>query len=143
MQRTRLTTLILIVTLTSVATAAQMTPPTPAPELKKLDYFNGTWSTEATIPAGPWGSGGKFTASGTNEWMRGDFFLVGHSDFASPAELGGSGTAISIIAYASDKKVYTEERFDSNGHRELRTGTLNGDTWTWIGENNYGGMTIQ
>ncbi len=105
MQRTRLTTLILIVTLTSVAAAAQMTPPTPAPELKKLDYFNGTWSTEATIPAGPWGSGGKFTASGTNEWMRGDFFLVGHSDFASPAELGGSGTAISIIAYASDKKV--------------------------------------
>jgi Protein of unknown function (DUF1579) len=143
MQRTSLMTSILIITLTSIAAIAQMAPPTPAPELKKLDYLAGTWSMEATIPSGPWGAGGKFAATNTSEWMKGNFFLVGHSDFSSPAELGGTGTAISVISYDADKKAYIQETFDSNGHREVAVGTLNGDTWTWTSENNYGGMTIQ
>lgn len=133
----------LLVILAATAAMAQMAPPTPAPELKKLDYFAGTWNIEATIGPGPWGAGGKFTANGTDEWLKGDFFLVGHSDFTLPADMGGSGSALSILGYDSDKKVYTEERFDSNGRHEVTTGTLNGDTWTWTGENNYGGMTIQ
>jgi hypothetical protein len=33
-----------------------MTPPTPAPELKKLDYFTGTWGSEAIISPGPLGT---------------------------------------------------------------------------------------
>src|SRR5215468_6834584 len=73
------------------AASAQMSPPTPAPELKKLDYFSGSWTIDATIGAGPWGSGGKFSATGTDEWMKGNFFLVGHDDFTLPAELGGGG----------------------------------------------------
>jgi hypothetical protein len=49
---------------------AQMAPK-PGPELKKFDYFLGTWTTEATIGPGPWGAGGKFTATDTTEWMPG------------------------------------------------------------------------
>jgi hypothetical protein len=120
-----------------------MGPPTPAPELKKLDYFAGNWTIEATIGSGPWGGGGKFTATGDNQWMKGGFFLVNHADFSLPAEMGGSGTGLSVFSYDADKKVYTQEQFDSNGRHSIMTGTLNGDTWTWTGEANYGGMTIQ
>ena len=133
----------LIVVLMSVAAVAQMGPPAPGPELKKLDYFIGTWSLDATIGSGPWGGGGKFTATDTAEWMKGEFFLVNHSEFSLPPEMGGSGTSLSVRSYDPDKKTYTDETFDSNGRHSIMTGTLNGDTWTWTGEANYGGMLIQ
>jgi Protein of unknown function (DUF1579) len=142
MHRTTLNA-IFVLAVSSVAAVAQMTPPTPAPELKKLDYFAGNWSNEATIAAGPWGSGGKFSDTVTTEWLKGGFFIVSHSDFSLPSELGGNGTALAILSYDSDKKVYIEERFDSNGRHETITGTLNGDTWIWTSQNDYNGMMIQ
>ena len=132
-----------IVVLMSAVAVAQMAPPTPAPELKKLDFFTGNWTTEATIGPGPWGAGGKFTVTATADWMKGGFFVVGHSDFSLPPELGGSGNRLAVMGYDPDKKVYTVEEFASDGRHEIMTGTLNGDTWTWTGEANYGGMTIQ
>ena len=131
------------VLLCSLAAVAQMSQPTPSPELKKLDYFAGNWTHEATIVPGPWGPGGKFSDNVSSEWMKGNFFLVSHSDFSMPADMGGSGSGIAILSYDPDKKVYTEDRFESSGRHVLVTGTLNGDTWTWTGENNYNGMTIK
>jgi hypothetical protein len=131
-----------ILALTSVAVVAQMSPPTPSPELKKLDYFTGSWTSEATIASGPWGAGGKFADTVSAEWMKGGFFVVSHSDYSMPAEMGGPGTSMSVLGYDPDKKIYTEERFDSAGRHVIMTGSLNGDTWMWTGENQYGGMTI-
>ncbi len=127
----------------AISVSAQMAAPTPAPELKKLDYFSGSWNTETMIGQGPWGSGGKFTATGTYEWQQGSFFLTGHDTFTLPAELGGNGSGTSVLGYDADKKVYTEDRFDSHGQHTKSSGTLDGDTWTWTSEHNYGGMTIQ
>ena len=45
---------------------AQMGTP-PGAEVKKLEYFVGTWTTEGTIAQGPWGMGGKFTSSATTD----------------------------------------------------------------------------
>jgi Protein of unknown function (DUF1579) len=132
-----------LLTFLASAASTQMTPPTPAPEVKKLDYFTGTWGSEAIISPGPWGPGGKFSDTDKVEWMNGGLFLVSHTDFSMPAELGGTGTSLSILGYDADKKLYTEERFDSRGRHVVTTGTLNGDTLTWTGENNYRGMTIQ
>ena len=40
----------------AVATSfAQMAP--PAPELKKLDYFTGTWTMDGDVKPGPMGAG--------------------------------------------------------------------------------------
>ena len=75
--------------------------------------------------------------------MKGGFFQVRHSDFSMPPELGGAGTTLAILGYDAEKNTYTEERFDSTGRHAVLSGTLNGDTWTWTGENNYGGMTIK
>lgn len=133
----------IILGLMSLTTLAQMGPPAPSPELQKLDVFAGNWSIDATIPPGPWGSGGKFTSSGSGEWIKGGFFLVNRADFSMPPELGGNGSGLAVFGYDADKKMYTEDRFDSLGRHAVMTGSLNGDTWTWTGENNYGGMTIK
>ncbi len=60
-----------------------------------------------------------------------------------PPELGGPGSSIAMLGYDSGKGEYTEERLDSSGRHVVPAGLLNGDPWTWTGQNNYGGMTIQ
>jgi hypothetical protein len=74
---------------------------------------------------------------------EGSFFLVVHAAFVIPAELGGNGSALAVFAYDNDKKIYTEDRFDSQGRHSMMTGTVTGDTWTWTGENDYGGTIIK
>jgi hypothetical protein len=141
-----LKSLILKSMLTSVllaaAAVAQMAP-TPGPELKKLDYFAGTWSAEGTISPGPWGAGGKFSSTGTDEWMPGNFFLVGHEDFKMPADLGGDGKGVSIMGYDTEHGVYTYDSYNSQGRSEHSQGTLSGDTWTWKSSQTYGGQEIE
>jgi Protein of unknown function (DUF1579) len=143
MNRQMTLTVCVAFVLSSIAALAQMGPQAPAPELKKLDYFAGNWTSEATIAAGPWGAGGKFTDSVHGEWMKGGFYFVDHSDFSMPADMGGAATSLAILGYDTEKKVYTEQRFDSTGRHVVMTGTLDGDTLTWTGENNYNGMPIK
>jgi hypothetical protein len=142
MQRNAFVTLCLTAMVGCGAAFAQSAP-APGQEVGKLGYFAGTWTSEATIAPGPWGSGGKFTNTGHVEWMKGNYFLVGHGDFSLPAELGGSGTSMEVIGYDSDSGNYTEDRYDSAGHRVAMTGKLDGSTWTWTGNANYGGTPMQ
>ena len=121
---------VLAVVLLAASALAQM-PAKPGPEVKKLDYFVGTWTAEGTIPPGPWGSGGKFSVTHTHEWMVGNFFLQSHSDMKMPPDLGGDSKSIGFTGYDADKKVYTETEFTSQGGSGVTQGTLNGDTWTW------------
>lgn len=115
----------------------------PGPELKKLDYFVGTWTTEGTIAQGPWGMGGRFSSTDTSEWMDGNFFLVGHGSFKMPPELGGEGKETSFLGYDTDENTYTFDSFNSQGRRENSKGTVSGDTWTWTSSQNYGGQDIK
>jgi uncharacterized protein DUF1579 len=137
--------MVMMVTTLVLAAAsawAQMAPK-PGQEVKKLDYFVGTWTTEGTISQGPWGAGGKFTSNDTTEWMDGNFFVVGHASFKMPPELGGDGKATSFMGYDTDQNVYTYNEFNSQGRREISKGSLSGDTWTWTSSQNYGGQDIQ
>jgi hypothetical protein len=133
----------LLTSILFAAAAAGQMAPTPGPELKKLDYFVGTWTAEGTISPGPWGSGGKFTSTGTDEWTMGNFFLVGHSDFKMPADLGGDGKAMRLMGYDSEHSVYTYDAYNSQGRREVAQGTLSGDTWIWKSSQTYSGQDIQ
>jgi hypothetical protein len=135
---------ILVSTLVLFAASAwaQMAPK-PGPEVKKLDYFVGSWTVEATIGQGPWGAGGKFSSTDTAEWMPGSFFVEGHSDFKMPPELGGDGKATSFMGYDTGENVYTYDEFNSQGRREISKGTVSGDTWTWTSMQNYGGQEIK
>ncbi len=110
---------------------AQTPHPTPAPELKKLDYFSGNWTTEAQMKPSPYGPGGKVTGSDHIEWMQGDFFMIIHSTFSSASM--GDGVEYAVMGYDSTKKQYTYESFNSMGEHDVATCTpaADGKTWVW------------
>jgi|SRR5881397_4003063 len=127
----------LMLLLGALSTYAQMPTPKPAPELKKLDYFLGTWTLEGDMKPGPMGPGGKMTETERTEWMDGGFFLVSHIDFKSAGM--GNGTGISFLGYNANDKVYTYDGFNSMGEAEHAKGTLDGDTWTYTAEEKMNG----
>ena len=138
---TRTSVLFITTLLITAAAFAQMGPPKPGPELKKLDYFLGTWTSEGEAKPGPMGPGGKFTESGHGEWMDGGFFLVIHSDFKGGTMGNATGTA--YMGYNADEKVYTYDAFSSMGENIHAKGTLDGDTWNWTNEFKMGPQTMK
>jgi hypothetical protein len=136
--KTRFTTLLLLGV--ALSARAQTEIPRPAPELKKLDYFVGTWAAEGEIKPGPMGSGGKFTGTNHVEWMDGGFFLVTHSEFNGAV---GKGTETAYMGYDSNDKTYTYDSFNSLGGTDHAKGTVNGDTWTWQSETRMGPQTMK
>ncbi len=137
----RFTTIALIALLLAIAlpVQAQMEMPKPGPELKKLDYFAGTWTTEGDIKPGPMGPGGKFSGTDHIQWMDGGYFLVTHSEFKGAM---GTGTETSYMGYDTNDKVYTYDAFNSLGEANHSKGTLDGDTWNWTNEQKMGGQTM-
>jgi hypothetical protein len=86
------------------------------------------------------GPGGKMTMSDKNEWMPGGLFLTMHSSFNSDM---ASGSGIAFMGYDPDSKQYTYDEFNSMGERTHSTGTVNGDTWTWVGDQKMGDQTMK
>lgn len=110
----------------------------PAPELRRLDYFVGTWRAEGEIKPGPFGAGGKFTGTNRVRWMDGGFFLVTQSEFNGAL---GEGTETAYMGYDSNEKVYTYDSFNTLGEADHARGNLDGDTWTWQSETRIGSQT--
>jgi len=140
---TRKTILAATLVLAAISAVAQMSPQQPGPEVKKLDYFAGTWTFDATIGQGPWGAGGKFTSTITNDWLPGNFFLHTQSDFKMPTEVGGDGKSTALTGYDPQQNAYTRDEFNSHGDHVSSKGTLATDTWTWNSSRNYGGTEVQ
>jgi hypothetical protein len=115
--------------------------PKPAPELKKLDYFAGNWKVEGEAKPGPMGPGGKITGTDAWLWMEGRFFLVNRSKYAGGGM--GEGSSIAFMGYDTDKKVYTYDEFNSMGETVHSTGTVEGDTWTWLSDSKMGAQMMK
>jgi hypothetical protein len=109
--------------------------PKPGPELKKLDYFAGTWIMTGEMKPGPMGAGGKITETDRNQWMEGGFFLVVNSEFKTPM---GDGSGVAYLGYDPIEKVYTYDEFNSMGEAIHSRGEVNSDTWIWRGERKTG-----
>ncbi len=124
----------------ATAAMAQQEPPKPAPELKKLDVFVGTWSLDGNMKPGMMGPGGSMTENEKCAWMEGDFYLVCHSDYKSSM---GNGVGLAVMGYSTDDKAYTYREFNSFGEFEDSRGTLDGDTWTWTSDEKMGPMTMK
>jgi hypothetical protein len=134
------TGIILMAAMWATAAFAQMEATKPAPELKKLDVFAGSWSLEGAMKPGEMGPGGSMTENESCEWMQGNFYLVCHSDYRGTI---GSGVGIAVMGYSADDKAFTYREFNSAGEFEDSKGVLDGDTWTWTSDEKMGGMTMK
>jgi hypothetical protein len=112
-------------------------PPKPGPEHKKLEYFLGTWKTEGEVKANPYMPAGKSVITQTYTLGPGGFFL----------ECRGEGenypTTHAITAYDSHAKVYTTFYGSSAGLVGGGTGTVDGNTWTWMLEDKWLGKAFK
>jgi len=129
---TRKCVLLIATLLVAASCLGQMAMPKPGPELKKLDYFVGNWTCDGDSKPGPMGPGGKMTMEDDTKWMEGGFFEVMHSKFNAASM--GSGSGVSFLGYDSEEKKYTYNEFNSWGEATVSKGTVDGDSWTWIGD---------
>jgi hypothetical protein len=114
--------------------------PMPGPEHKKLEYLAGRWKSEGELKPGPFGPGGKITATDHNEMFPGGFFLVVHSTGTSPM---GEMHEMGVMGYDAAGKTYTWDGFSNMGEHEVAKGTIEGNTWTWTGEQEMNGKTMK
>jgi hypothetical protein len=126
--------------ISATCAAAQMAPPKPGPEFKKLDVFVGTWTLDGTMKPAMGEPGGSMNESEKCEWMEGGFFLVCHSDYKGTM---GSGVGLSVMSYSADDKNYTYREFNSYGEFTDSKGSVDGDTWTWTNDEKMAGMTMK
>ena len=124
----------------TAAAMAQMEPPKPAPELKKLDMFAGSWSLDGAIKPGTMGPGGPMSENQKCEWMEGGFYLICRAEFKS---VMGNGVGLSVMGYSTDDKAYTYREFSSSGEFDDSRGSVDGDTWTWTSDEKMSGMTMK
>ena len=87
---------------------------------RRLDLSGGRPETQ---PHGPRRQ--EMTSTDHVQWMEGKFFLVLHSNFKG---CDGHGTALAVMGYDPDKKVYTYNEYNSMGQITHSEGTVSGDT---------------
>ena len=109
--------------------------PKPSPEVEKLGYFLGPWTSEGDLKEGPLGPGGPTQGREVCRWMPGRFFVGCMIETKTPA---GLMQIQGIMGWDAEKKVYRWWSFDNLGHSETATGTLKDDVWTWTGESKLG-----
>ena len=143
MKHTKLALLVVSGVLTaSLAVQAQEKtagPPKPGPEVQKLAYFAGNWTSQGEIKANPMMPAGKMTSSDECTWYPGGFFVVCNSKGTGPT---GAVTSTGILGYNTEEKVYTYYGMDSVGHGSGGNGTTDGKTWTYTSEEKMGGKTM-
>ena len=112
--------------------------PKPGPEHKKLEYFLGTWKTEGEIKANEFLPAAKFVTTETYTLDPEGFYLEFHR-----AEGQIIPRTVGIMAYDSHAKVYTSYYANSAGLVGIGTGTVNGNTWTWMIEDKVSGKAVK
>jgi Protein of unknown function (DUF1579) len=116
---------------------APAAPPKPGPEHKKLEYFVGKWTVESEIKANEFVPAGKTVGTETATLGPGGFYVE------SRAEGGQLPTRLAIMAYDSHAKVYTSYYASSVGLVGTGTGSVNGNTWTWMVEDKFAGEAVK
>ncbi len=110
--------------------------PSPGPEHKKLESFLGTWKIESEIKPNQFVPAGKGVITETYTLGPGGFSVERRAEGQIPETFG-------IIAYDSHAHVYTGFYVDSVGVVGAGTGTVNGNTWTWMIEDKVFGKAVK
>ena len=115
----------------------KMEMPKPGPEVKKLGYFVGTWTTTGDMKENPFGMpAGKFTGTSKCEWFSGGYQVVCHDTGKSAM---GTHHGLGILSYNAEDKMYSYYGIDSMGMAEASKGTVDGNNWVYTNEGKMGG----
>jgi hypothetical protein len=108
----------------SVIVAGAQSQATRGPEVKKLAVMVGRFTVEDELKAGAMGPNSpamKFSGTDDCRWTAGGFAVICEAALYRPG------------------KKYRYHAVDSSGGIENKTGTVNGDVWTWLGESVFAG----
>jgi hypothetical protein len=100
----------------------------PGPEVKKLAYFVGKWTTEIELKATAASPGGKASGTEECEWFA-NLHVICRAEATSAA---GNYRSMRIISYVPLLKQYSHYSVDSLGISVLALGQAQGDNWTFI-----------
>jgi len=119
---------------------SQTTPkPGPPPEVEKLAVMVGRFTVEDELKAGVMGPNSpatKYTGTEDCRWVAGGFAVI----CTAVLDTGATKyTETSFIYYDPTAKSYQYHAVDSSGEIENKSGTVSGDTWTWLGESTIAG----
>lgn len=110
--------------------------PKPGPEHKRLEYLLGTWKVENEIKANEYVPPGKGVTTETYTLGPGGFWVERRAEGQIPETFG-------IIAYDSYAKAYVSYYASSVGLVGTGTGSVNGNTWTWMVEDRLAGKAVK
>jgi hypothetical protein len=138
----RLLSFVLACASTVIAGAqSQTTPPKPGPgpEVEKLAVMVGRFTVEDELKAGVMGPNSpamNYTGTDDCRWAAGGFAVI----CTAVLHMGAKKyTETSFIYYDPTAKTYQYHAVDSSGEIENKSGTVSGDTWTWLGESTFAG----
>ena len=113
--------------------------PGPGPEVKKLAVMVGRFTVKDELKAGalaPNSPAMKYTGTDDCRWAASGFAVI----CTAVLHMGARKyTETSFIYYDPTAKTYRYHAVDSSGEIENKSGTVSGDTWTWLGESTIAG----
>jgi len=125
----------------SLCSFAQEQPmPTPTPQHQRMSYFAGNWTAEGMMKLSPKGNPAPFSLTEAGEWVSNGFFLETRTSMKSPM---GPINSVRVMGYNSEDGLYTYNVYNSLGERQMATGKLQGNTWTWTSEQKLNGVVSQ
>ena len=123
----------------SITVAGAQSQTTRGPEVKKLAVMVGRFTVEDEVKAGAMGPNSpamKFSGTDECRWTADGFALICEAELDRP---GKKYSEASFVYYDPTSKTYRYHAVDSSGGTENKTGTVNGDVWTWLGESIFAG----
>lgn len=113
---------------------------TPSPEVKKLAVMVGKFAIKDELKAGFMGPNSpamKFSGTDDCKWAADGFAVICEAALYRPGR--NKYSEASLYYYDPTSKTYRYHAVDSSGGIEDKTGTVNGNVWTWLGESVFGG----
>ena len=141
---TRLFSLVLACgsSLTVALAQSQEALPKPGPEVQKLAVMAGRFTNEGEVKAGAFGpNSSAMKVSGIDEcrWTAGGFGL----SCTETVVIGGTKeTETDVVFYDPTSKKYECHGIRNTGETNNQTGTVSGDTWTWLGGGTVNGKVF-
>jgi len=110
--------------------------PKPGPEHKKLEAFLGKWKVESEIKPNAYVPAGNGVTTEHYTLGTGGFWVERRAEGQIPETFG-------IMAYDSYAKGYVSYYASNVGLVGTGTGSVNGNTWTWIVDDRMAGKTVK